>query len=82
MLQKQQQDGRDCLHNDLFVSIDINTKFHALQHSCPVESDIMIFYRDVVYSGQKICYFPGYSNMKSQPWVQLPDNYDKIAVIL
>lgn len=65
VLQKQQQDGRDCLHNDLFVSIDINTKFHALQHSCPVESDIMIFYLDVVYLDQKICYFFVHSNTKS-----------------
>lgn len=30
VFEKQQQDGRDGLHDDLFVSIDINTKFHAL----------------------------------------------------
>lgn len=35
VFQKQQQDGRDSLHYDLFVSIDINTKFHALQHCSP-----------------------------------------------
>lgn len=40
VFQKQQQDGRDGLHDDLFVSIDINTKFHALQHCGPAESDI------------------------------------------
>lgn len=42
VLQKQQQDGRDGLHDDLLVSIDINAKFHALQHCCPAESDIII----------------------------------------
>lgn len=40
VFQKQQQDGRDGLHDDLLVSIDINAKFHALQHRGPVESDI------------------------------------------
>lgn len=39
VFQKQQQDGRDGLHDDLLVSIDINTKFHALQHCGPAESD-------------------------------------------
>ena len=32
VFEKQQQDGRDGLHDDLFVAIDINTEFHALQH--------------------------------------------------
>lgn len=39
VFQKQQQDGRDGFHDDLFVSIHIDAKFHALQHCGPVESD-------------------------------------------
>lgn len=35
VFQKQQQDGRDGLHDDLLVSIDVNAEFHALQHCGP-----------------------------------------------
>ena len=42
VFQKQQQDGRDGLHDDLFVSIDINTELHALQHCGPAESHITL----------------------------------------
>lgn len=35
VLEKQQQDGGDCLHNDLFVPIDIHAELHALQHGRP-----------------------------------------------
>lgn len=38
VFQEQQQDGRDGLHDDLFVSIDIHAKFHALQHCGPAQS--------------------------------------------
>lgn len=38
VFQEQQQDGRDGLHDDLFVSIDIHAKFHALQHCGPARS--------------------------------------------
>lgn len=35
VLEKQQQDGGDCFHNDLFVPIDIHAELHALQHGRP-----------------------------------------------
>lgn len=35
VFQEQQQDGGDGLHDDLFVSIDIDAEFHALQHRGP-----------------------------------------------
>lgn len=38
MFQKEQQDGRDRLHDDLLVPVHINSKFHALQHCGPAES--------------------------------------------
>lgn len=39
VFEQQQQDGRDRLHNDLFVSIHVDTEFHALQHCGPAESE-------------------------------------------
>lgn len=39
VFEKQQQDCRDGLYDDLLVSIDIYTKFHALQHCGPAEAD-------------------------------------------
>lgn len=35
MLQKQQQDGGDGLHDDLLVPVDVDAQFHALQHGGP-----------------------------------------------
>lgn len=35
VFQEQQQDGRDGLHDDLLVSIDVDAEFHALQHCGP-----------------------------------------------
>lgn len=35
VFQKQQQDGRDGLHDDLLVSIDVDAEFHALEHGGP-----------------------------------------------
>lgn len=35
VLQQQQQDGRDGLHDDLLVSVDIHAELHALQHRRP-----------------------------------------------
>lgn len=35
VFQKQQQDGRDGLHDDLLVSIDVDAQFHALEHGGP-----------------------------------------------
>lgn len=39
VFQEKQQNCRDGFHNDLFVPIHINTKFHALQHCGPAGSD-------------------------------------------
>lgn len=38
VFEKKQQDGRDRLYDDFFVSIHIDTKLHALQHCGPAES--------------------------------------------
>lgn len=35
MFQEQQQDGRDGLHDDLLVPVDIHSELHALQHRGP-----------------------------------------------
>lgn len=48
VLQKQQQDGGDRLHNDLFVSIDVDAEFHALQHGGPAGSNIFMFHHGAV----------------------------------
>lgn len=36
MFQQQQQNGRHGFHQNLFVTIDVNTQFHRLQHRHPV----------------------------------------------
>lgn len=42
VLQKQQQDGGDGLHDDLLVPIDIDAEFHALQHGRPAgQTDLL-----------------------------------------
>lgn len=35
MFQKEQEDGRDGLHDDLLVPVDIHSELHALQHCGP-----------------------------------------------
>lgn len=32
VLEEQQQQSRDALHDDLFVSVHVNAQFHALQN--------------------------------------------------
>lgn len=38
VFEKQQQDGRDGLNNDLLVAVNIYTKLHALEHRGPADT--------------------------------------------
>jgi hypothetical protein len=38
VFEKQQQDGRDGLNNDLLVAVNIHTKLHALEHRGPADT--------------------------------------------
>lgn len=40
VFEQQQQDGRDGLDDDLFVTVHVDAQLHALQHRGPAEADV------------------------------------------
>jgi len=69
--QQQQKQSRDGFHDDLFVSVDVNTKPHRMQHRRPIKYTQQQNYNsNLHYKRKPICtvLIMSYSSPGAQVW--------------
>lgn len=81
MFQEQQQDGRDGLHDDLLVPVDIHSELHALQHCGPAAKVTCSDLRALKTHSFPVFLLVSITSQKGQPDVEIRSSTPEINVL-